>query len=107
MNRFFNKLVRDKIPEKIRNNNEIPIIKVLNDKEYKEALITKLLEDIEIVDDEITPDERIKTVVSLTDEELNSFIDEFEHNLVGHKNFKDKFKYAVKSFSLLNKVLIF
>lgn len=66
--------------------------------------ITKLLEDIEIVDDEITPDERIKTVVSLTDEELNSFIDEFEHNLVGHKNFKDKFKYAVKSFSLLNKV---
>lgn len=45
MNRFFNKLVRDKIPEKIRNNNEIPIIKVLNDKEYKEALITKLLEE--------------------------------------------------------------
>ena len=66
--------------------------------------ITNLLEDIEIVEDEIIQDEKIKTVVSLTDEELNLFISEFEHNLVGHKNFKDKFKYAVKTFSLLNKI---
>ena len=66
--------------------------------------ITKLFTDIEIVEDETKPNEKIKTVVSLTDEELNLFIDDFEHNLVGHRNFKDKFKHALKSFSLLNKV---
>lgn len=41
----FNKLVRDKIPDIIKNNNEESVIKILNDKEYKEALIKKLLEE--------------------------------------------------------------
>lgn len=31
MEKNFNKLVRDKIPEKIENNNEIAITKILND----------------------------------------------------------------------------
>lgn len=66
--------------------------------------IIKLLEGIKIIKDGINLDEKIKTVVALTDAELNLFIDEFEHNLIGHNNFKDKFKYAVKNFCLLNKV---
>jgi len=41
----FNKLVRDKIPEIIKNNNEIPTIRILNDKDYKEELLKKLLEE--------------------------------------------------------------
>ena len=45
MEKNFNKLVRDKIPEIIENNNEVAETRILNDKEYKEALIKKLLEE--------------------------------------------------------------
>ena len=45
MEKIFNKLVRDKIPEIIRNNNEEAITRVLDNIEYKEELIKKLLEE--------------------------------------------------------------
>jgi len=41
----FNKLVRDKIPEIIENNGDIPITRILDDKEYKVELEEKLLEE--------------------------------------------------------------
>ena len=41
----YNKLVRDKIPDIIKNNNEIPVIRILSDEEYKEELIKKLYEE--------------------------------------------------------------
>lgn len=41
----YNKLVRDKIPEIIRNNGEEPIIRILNDSQYKCELEKKLLEE--------------------------------------------------------------
>lgn len=44
MEKVFNKLVRDRIPEIIRNNNEEAITRILNDDEYKKALENKLLE---------------------------------------------------------------
>ena len=45
MEKTFNKLVRDKIPEIIENNNEIPTTRILNDEEYKSELLKKLLEE--------------------------------------------------------------
>ena len=45
MEKVFNKLVRDKIPEIIKNNNEEAITRILNDEEYKDALEKKLLEE--------------------------------------------------------------
>lgn len=45
MEKVFNKLVRDRIPEIIRNNNEEAITRILNDDEYKKALENKLLEE--------------------------------------------------------------
>lgn len=45
MEKVFNKLVRDKIPEIIRNNNEEAITRILNNEEYKDALEKKLLEE--------------------------------------------------------------
>ena len=45
MERIYNKLVRDKIPEIISNNREKPIVRILNDNEYKEALEKKLYEE--------------------------------------------------------------
>ena len=45
----YNKLVRDKIPEIIKNNNETPIIRILSDEEYKVELEKKLYEEYQEV----------------------------------------------------------
>ena len=45
MEQIYNKLVRDNIPNIIKNNNEEPIIRVLSDEEYKKELEKKLLEE--------------------------------------------------------------
>lgn len=49
MEKVYNKLVRDFIPEIIHNNNQKPIIRVLNDEEYKKQLEIKLKEEYEEV----------------------------------------------------------
>ena len=43
---IYNKLVRDKIDEKIRANGEIPATRILDIQEYKIALLDKLDEEI-------------------------------------------------------------
>lgn len=45
----YNKLVWDKIPEIIKNNNETPITRILSDEEYKVELEKKLLEEYQEV----------------------------------------------------------
>ena len=42
---MYEKLVRDKIPEIIKQNNEQPIIRILTDGEYKKELEKKLFEE--------------------------------------------------------------
>lgn len=42
----YHKLVRDKIPDIIKNNGEKPIIRILNEKEYKEELEKRLQEEL-------------------------------------------------------------
>ncbi len=49
MEKIYNKLVRDKIPEIIKGNGENPIIRTLNDNEYKKELEKKLNEEYEEV----------------------------------------------------------
>ena len=45
MERIYNKLVRDKIPEIIIAQGETPITRVLNETDYKEELERKLFEE--------------------------------------------------------------
>ena len=45
MERVYNKLVRDNIPNIIESKGETPVTRVLNDIEYKEELEKKLLEE--------------------------------------------------------------
>lgn len=46
MKRTYNKLVRDKIPELIEKSGRNYTSRVLNDQEYHEALIDKIIEEI-------------------------------------------------------------
>ena len=43
---IYNKLVRDKIPEMIRNNGETPNVRILSDEEYLLSLEQKLDEEV-------------------------------------------------------------
>lgn len=45
--KVYNKLVRDKIPEIITADGEIPVTRVLEEAEYREALFTKFGEELE------------------------------------------------------------
>lgn len=46
MSQRYNKLVRDKIPELIKERGSNPIIEILSDEQYKKELDIKLLEEV-------------------------------------------------------------
>lgn len=84
MEKIYNKLVRDKIPEIIENDGETPVVKVLNDNEYKKELEKKLKEEYEEVLLAKDKKERleeladmlevIRTLALLEDEDIQSVI---------------------------------
>ena len=49
MKKEYNKLVRDNIPQIIENNGSKPIIRILNEEEYKIELEKKLYEEYQEV----------------------------------------------------------
>ena len=84
MERVYNKLVRDKIPNIIEEKGETPVIKVLNENDYKKELEKKLYEEYKEVI-EASGDERIeeladmleviRALASLENKNLNDIID--------------------------------
>ena len=64
MEQIYNKLVRDKIPEKIKLNGENPIISILDDQRYKEELEKKLYEEYKEVI-EASGNERIEELADM------------------------------------------
>ena len=54
------KLIRDKIPEIIKSSGKEPIIRVLEDTEYKEELLRKLYEEYNEVIETKTREENLE-----------------------------------------------
>ncbi|MEG1820835.1 MAG: nucleoside triphosphate pyrophosphohydrolase [Malacoplasma sp.] len=65
MEKIYNKLVRDKIPQIIENDNKKPITRILGDEEYKSELEKKLLEEYKEVLSTKTSDERIEELADM------------------------------------------
>lgn len=61
MEKVYNKLVRDNIPEIIKNNGAEPFTRVLSEKEYWEYLLKKDEEELEEVRTAESLEERKKT----------------------------------------------
>ncbi len=85
MKKVFNKLVRDNIPDIIKENNEIPVTKILSDEEYKKELLKKLLEEANEVNNSKTKGELLEeladvfevlmSLAKLEGEKLDTIID--------------------------------
>ena len=65
MDKIYDKLVRDNIPDIIINNGEVPIIRILSNKEYKQELEKKLYEEYQEVLNTTTGDERIEELADM------------------------------------------
>lgn len=65
MDRIYNKLVRDNIPDIIIGNGEKPITRILSDKEYKEELEKKLYEEYQEVLNTTNTKDRIEELADM------------------------------------------
>lgn len=85
MEQVFNKLVRDNIPDKIENNGEIAVTRILGNEEYRKELYQKLLEESNEVinaksEDEILEElgdvlEIIKAISELENKTLDDIVE--------------------------------
>lgn len=64
-NAKYGKLVRDRIPEIIEANGDTPIIRILDNQEYRKALETKLEEEKNEVLSTKTSEERVEELADM------------------------------------------
>ena len=92
MEKTYNKLVRDNIPNIIKNNGETPITRILTNEEYKQELEKKLYEEYQEVLESSGEDrieeladmlEVIKALAKLENKDLEDII-----NIANQKNSK-------------------
>lgn len=65
MGKVYNKLVRDRIPEIIEGNGEKPVVRILDEVEYKGELEKKLNEEYQEVLGTTTSEERIEELADM------------------------------------------
>lgn len=96
---IYNKLVRDKNPEIIKNNNEEPITRILNDIDYKKELENKLYEEYQEVLEATGKDrleeladmlEIISSLTKLENSTLNNVIEIANKKVLKRGSFENK-----------------
>jgi len=75
MQRIRNKLVRDKVPQIIRENQQIPTVRKLDDKDFVNELLRKLEEEIQEVIGARNDKEELMREISDVYEVIDTIID--------------------------------
>lgn len=97
--KIYNKLVRDKIPEIILKDNELPSTRILNDEEYIQELNKKLQEEV----NEYLEEENIEEMVDIL-EVIRAIL---EHKGVTYEEIEEKrIKKATKRGAFKDKVFL-
>ena len=65
--------------------------------------ICKLLPDLSSLEEKELEENKLTKVTDLEGGAFDTFIDTFNHNLIGHNYFKNRLRYALKNFIFLNK----
>lgn len=65
MEQIYNKLVRDNIPEIIKNNGEEPVVRELSSEEYWDYLLKKVIEELDEVRTAPNKEERKKELADM------------------------------------------
>lgn len=100
MEKVYNKLVRDNIPDIIKNDNETPITRILLDDEYKNELYKKLLEECnelivakesdEIIEEASDVFEVLKAISELEGKDIDAVIAVSEQKRIKKGGFSKK-----------------
>ena len=106
MERIYNKLVRDNIPKIIEEKNETPIIRILNDAEYKEALEKKLYEEYKEVL-EANESDRVEELADMLEviKSLASLENKSLDDVISLMNSKSEKRGSLKERIFLEKVI--
>lgn len=101
MEQVFNKLVRDKIPNKIESNGEVAITRILSDDEYKNELYKKLLEEShEVINSQGGEDtleeladvlEVLKAIAELNNKKIDDVIEKANQKRLNRGGFEKRF----------------
>lgn len=98
----YNKLVRDKIPEIIKQKGEIPFTHISNDEEYEKKLKEKLKEEVdEFIKD--SSEEEMSDILEVIDA-INELKGWDMKNIVDIKNKKRDNRGGFKSKIILDKI---
>jgi predicted house-cleaning noncanonical NTP pyrophosphatase (MazG superfamily) len=97
--KVYNKLVRDKIPEIILKDNELPSTRILNDEEYIQELNKKLQEEV----NEYLEEENVEEMVDIL-EVIRAIL---EHKGITYEEIEEKrIKKATKRGAFKEKVYL-
>lgn len=68
-----------------------------------QAPVCKLIPNLPDLDNEEVIENKLIKVTDLNESSFDNFIQTFNHNLIGHRYFKERLKYVLKNFLLLNR----
>ncbi|MGB4984213.1 MAG: nucleoside triphosphate pyrophosphohydrolase [Erysipelotrichaceae bacterium] len=80
MEKIYNKLVRDNIPDIILKDNHQPVTRILNNDDYKKELEKKLLEEYNEVLNTTTSEERIEELADMY--EILTYLAQLENKTI-------------------------